>query len=193
MFFQIVAATCGTKVVLAALTKEQEMAEKWFISDTHFFHENIIRFSGRPFANAELMNECMVEYWNSVVKDGDYVYHLGDLFIGGTEKERASLVHSLKGRKRLIIGNHDYTIFKQPHVISAFEKIMYWHGFKEENFTATHIPHELKRLRDGEFNVHGHTHNWIEEDPHYINVCVEHHNYTPVHMDEIKRQIALVK
>lgn len=169
------------------------MHEKWFISDTHFFHENIIQFCGRPFANAEIMNECLVNNWNSVVGKNDFVYHLGDVFIKGTERERAELIHSLNGRKRLIVGNHDYTIFKQHHVMTAFEKVMYWHGFKEENFTATHVPHLLSKIRDGEFNVHGHLHNALEDDLHYINVCVEHRNYTPVHMDQILLEIKTAK
>lgn len=28
----------------------------WFTADTHFCHENIVRFSGRPFRNATEMN-----------------------------------------------------------------------------------------------------------------------------------------
>lgn len=163
--------------------------EKWFTSDPHFFHENIILYCGRPFANAEIMNECLIENWNSVVGDNDFVYVLGDLFLKGTEKERSELLWSLKGRKRLIVGNHDDTIFKQSKVINAFEKIQYWKGFPEHNFTATHVPHILDKLRDGEFNVHGHTHNKCEEDKHYINVCVEVRNYTPVHLDTIISEI----
>ena len=31
-------------------------SEVWFTSDTHFGHENIIRYCGRPFCNAEEMN-----------------------------------------------------------------------------------------------------------------------------------------
>lgn len=165
------------------------MREKWFISDTHFFHENIIRFCNRPFASADEMNAAIVKNWNAVVAPQDFVYHLGDVFIKGTEKARAELVHALNGRKRLIVGNHDDTLFKQPHVVSAFEKIMYWHGFKEENFTATHVPHEIRRIRDGEFNVHGHIHQNIEENLAYINVCVEQINYTPMHMDAIRNII----
>lgn len=167
--------------------------EKWFVSDTHFFHENIIRFCDRPFKNAGEMNAAIVKNWNSVVGPNDFVYHLGDVFIGGTEKERSEIVHSLNGRKRLIVGNHDDTLFKQPKVVSAFEKIKYWQGFKEEGFTATHVPHMLDRLRDGTHNVHGHIHNNLEKDLHYINVCVEMRDYTPVHMDQIRLEIKAVK
>ena len=163
--------------------------EKWFISDTHFFHENIIQYCGRPFANADLMNENLVANWNKVVGEHDYVYHLGDWFVGGNDRQRNEILWSLNGKIRFIVGNHDEALLKRKSSLNRFEKIMYWKGFAENNFTATHVPHELKRLRDGAFNVHGHIHNNMEDDLHYINVCVEHRDYTPVHMDQILLEI----
>jgi calcineurin-like phosphoesterase family protein len=93
----------------------------------------------------------------------------------------------LNGQKRLIIGNHDKV--KQPELLQWFDKVMLWHGFKEGNFTATHIPARLDSLRDGKFNVHGHTHANCLDDTHYINVSVEGRNYTPVHYDQILKEI----
>jgi calcineurin-like phosphoesterase family protein len=158
--------------------------EKWFTSDTHFFHENIIKFCNRPFLSAADMNKTLIHNWNKVVGPNDFVYHLGDVFIGGTEEERCEVLYALNGRKRLIIGNHDESLMKQKGLM-VFEKISLWKGFRNEGFTCSHIPQELKRLRDGSCNAHGHTHTDIEEDKHYINVCVDVRNFTPVHMDQI--------
>lgn len=171
------------------------MVDKWFISDTHFFHDNIIAYCGRPFANAEVMNECLVENWNKVVKPNDKVYHLGDVSCGKatggyTDKDESRLLHSLNGHKRLIVGNHDP--LKSDVLHRAFEKIDLWKGFKGDNFTCVHIPLPLKALRDGNFCVHGHIHNNNLEDPHYINVCVEQRNYTPVNLDTILAEIRTV-
>lgn len=166
--------------------------EKWFISDTHFFHTNILKFTGddgkriRPFNSLEEMHEIMVERWNKLIKNGDFVYHLGDV----TFQYHApfnNLMHRLNGSKRLIVGNHDK--LKQPGLLQHFDKVMFWHGFKESNFTASHIPLRLEGLRDGAYNVHGHTHQRSLDDPHYINVSVEVRDYTPVHIDTIIQEI----
>lgn len=160
--------------------------EKWFISDTHFFHEFIIQACGRPFANAELMNECLVDNWNAVVGPNDFVYHLGDVFLGGTEREQTELLYSLNGHKCLIVGNHDKLKSK---VLQHFEKIELWKGFKEENFTAVHIPLAQRSLRYGNYCVHGHEHGNPPKDYHCISVCVELRDYGPTHMDVIRAEI----
>ncbi len=161
--------------------------EKWFISDTHFFHNNIIKYCDRPFSDANTMNEIMVKNWNSVVGKNDYVYHLGDFWMGGSSKDRNDLLYALNGEITLIVGNHDD--IRDMSAKTRFRKIELWKGFKEGNFTCVHIPLGLEHLRDGAFCMHGHIHNNLKDDPHYINVCVEHHDYTPVHMDEIKEYI----
>ena len=169
--------------------------EKWFISDTHFFHANMLKFTNadgsrvRPFNSLDEQHEIMVDRWNKLVKDNDYVYHLGDVTFQ-YHKPFNELMHRLKGHKRLIVGNHDKIWNRALQM--TFEKVDLWKGFKEGNFTAVHIPLELKRLRDGAFCVHGHTHATKEADPHYINVCVETRDYAPVHMDTILEEIRKV-
>lgn len=166
--------------------------EKWFTSDHHLFHTNIIKFVDdqghriRKFNSIDEMHEYMIQRWNSVVKDNDYVYHLGDV----TFQYHAgfnNVMSRLKGRKRLIVGNHDK--IWNPNLMHWFEKADLWRGFKEHDFTCTHFPHRLESLRDGHFNVHGHIHQNSMEDLHYINVCVEVRDYTPVHLDQILKEI----
>lgn len=169
------------------------MSDIWFISDTHFFHDNIIHFCGRPFANSDLMNECLIQNWNEVVKPQDKVYHLGDVACGNhNDKELGRLLSQLNGHKRLIVGNHDNV--KSPAIQKYFDKIQLWNGFYIDGigFTTSHIPLPLEHLRDGKFCVHGHIHNHLHSDPHYINVCVEHTGYGPMHIDLIAVQMKKV-
>ncbi len=55
---------------------------KYFISDTHYFHENLLGdndFALRLFDSVEEMNQQMITAWNNVVNEKDTVYHLGDV------------------------------------------------------------------------------------------------------------------
>lgn len=170
--------------------------EKFFISDTHFYHSNILKFTGDDglrirslFNSLEEMHEYMIQKWNSVVKDNDFVYHLGDVTFQ-YHKGFNELMHRLKGKKRLIIGNHDK--IWNPALQMHFEKVDLWKGFKEHNFTASHFPLRLEGLRDGAFNVHGHIHQNTMDNPRYINVSVEVRDYTPVHIEQIALEIKKV-
>ena len=157
----------------------------WVVSDTHFNHENIIRYCGRPFANAEEMNLSLIDKWNSVVKPHDIVYHLGDVYIGKPDKVRG-ILPLLVGRKRLILGNHDNIADGILH--KHFEKILVWRQFKDFGVTLSHIPLHEGSLNDRfPINVHGHIHEKLVDDPRYVNVSVEHTNYGLINLEEIKQ------
>ena len=49
-------------------------------SDTHFSHALMLQpdVCGRPFANIDDMDDCLIDNWNSVVHKRDTVWHLGD-------------------------------------------------------------------------------------------------------------------
>ena len=154
----------------------------FLISDTHFGHANIIKYANRPFDSVEEMNEAMVENWNSVVKQGDKVYHLGDVTMNSKSLD---ILSRLNGRKVLIKGNHDTQKLKfyTPH----FYDIRGSHEL--DNFILTHIPVALQqseRYPDG--NIHGHLHEKNMDNKWYINVSVEQINYTPIAFDDIRQR-----
>lgn len=172
------------------------MPDIWFISDHHFFHENILKFTDvsgariRPaWASVDEMNWAMVEAWNAVVKPQDKVWHLGDVAFKTVERaaELDNLLSKLHGHKRMLVGNHDNV--KSPILQKHFEKIELWKGFKDEGFTCSHIPLRLDSLRDGTVCVHGHTHQHLLKERGYVNVCVEVRDYIPVHMDIIRQEV----
>lgn len=158
------------------------MSSVWVTSDTHFGHANIIKYAGRPFDSVEDMNEALVENWNSVVKQGDKVYHLGDVTMNSKSLD---ILSRLNGRKVLIKGNHDIQKLKfyTPH----FYDIRGSHELA--GFIMTHIPVALEqsaRYPDG--NIHGHLHEKTMDNPWYVNVCVEQTNYTPISFDLINTE-----
>ena len=78
----------------------------YFTADLHLGHEGIIRFCNRPFDSVPEMDKALILNWNSRVTTRDDIYILGDLF--HKNKENAEdILKRLKGRKHLVIGNHD--------------------------------------------------------------------------------------
>lgn len=168
----------------------------WVVSDTHFNHTNILRFTDsntgelvRPeFKGVTEMNETMIQNWNSVVRPGDKVYHLGDVFFGDKDWFKRTWPR-LMGSKRLIVGNHDDVPFLSSG--GFFQKVQMWRQFTEFNILMSHVPlHEsgLYRSRGLDrpmLNVHGHIHQNLSPPGPYHCVCVEHTNYTPVHIEDL--------
>lgn len=151
------------------------------------------------------MNEVMIENHNKVVKDGDKIYFLGDTALGNV-KDFHNIMRRLKGKKRLILGNHDK--FDLPVYLKYFEKISSWRAFGEfkKKFVACHYPlhpHSFQyRKGSPGFCLHGHIHEKLVRkntdkdlrptgmpDPIYVNVCVERRQYTPVHLEDLMKEM----
>ena len=79
----------------------------WFTADTHFGHENVIRYCHRPFTSAAKMDDRLIENWNQTVKPDDIIYHLGDFTLLGKEPAERYFQH-LSGRILVIPGGHDH-------------------------------------------------------------------------------------
>lgn len=78
----------------------------YFTSDTHFGHENILKFCKRPFSTVEEMDAELIRRWNETVPEDGIVFHLGDFCYGGTAAWN-HYAKQLNGHKYLILGNHD--------------------------------------------------------------------------------------
>ena len=152
----------------------------WIVADTHFGHANIIRYCNRPFASVEEMNSKMIANWNDTVRDEDIVYHLGDVYFRDNW-----VLPLLKGRKRLVIGNHDTG--KDQNLQNAFQKIMVWRAFPEFGLLLTHVPVHPSALNEKwPRNVHGHIHQNPSPSAEYYNACVEVNDYRPINIEELR-------
>lgn len=159
----------------------------WVSSDWHLSHANILKFrdkNGNPirsFSSAEEMDETLIERHNARVKDGDYFYNLGDVSFHNPSLPK--LMARFKGKKRLILGNHDRV--KEQQLYLYFQKITTERVFRDFNLHFTHIPVHPDSIKMNCHLVHGHIHEKKINDPRYINVCVEHTDYRPLHIEEI--------
>lgn len=161
--------------------------ERFLISDTHFAHENFLKFTDqegdiiRRFDSVGEMDQCMIDRWNDVVGPKDKVYHLGDVCFRMQEFQR--IMPLLNGHKTLILGNHDRF---DVNVYRKFFKRIYSLRILDSDpqVILSHAP--LHPSSVGErFNIHGHIHERVIDDPRYYNVSVEQTGYSPIPFDDL--------
>lgn len=163
------------------------MSKTFLISDTHFFHKNILTFKRdngeplRPFSSLEEMHEVLINNWNNTISKHDKVYHLGD--VAFKNANALSILDKLNGDKVLIKGNHD--VQKPSTYLKYFRDIRsYW---ILDKILLAHIPIHPESLLRWKGQVHGHTHSNNLSDPKYLNVSVENINYTPIDFEVIRK------
>ena len=80
----------------------------WFTSDTHFGHENVLKFTDRPWETIWQMNDAIVDSINGRVAVDDELYILGDFSFKMTAQDAYALRKRIACRRiHLIPGNHD--------------------------------------------------------------------------------------
>lgn len=182
------------------------MPDKFYISDLHFGHKNILRFDNRPFFTLEEMKETLIENWNKAVKKNDEVYVLGDMF--WHNEEAPAILERLKGKKCLVLGNHDRvnaTMAKyfvwcdrrmeiirdgDDKVVLCHFPIAHWPG--QDHMPSTiHLYGHIHQGRDARpFELY--TKMWEEQIgiPYMaanVGCMVDYMGYTPRRLEEIKK------
>ena len=179
------------------------MTKTWVVADPHFGHMLMQKL--RPWDTIKEHDEALVDNWNSVVRDGDRVYVLGDLCMN---RRYISTIEKCNGRKVLVKGNHD--IFKLKDYVDYFDDIRACVVKPKIGVIMTHIPIHPSQLEYRfKLNVHGHSHEHVvqkqievREQPYYMGhqpevrkvnipddryrcVSMEQINYTPLDFQEI--------
>lgn len=149
----------------------------WFWSDLHLFHNNIIRYTKRPFSNTDHMNRSLLENFRKTVGKDDVSIWVGDVTFerGGTHVTN-SMLAGLPGYKILVFGNHD--LDKRGNLRSLyFDEI---HSvYRLGNLIMSHYPWNLK-VPEGCYNIHGHTHDSNTGHRYHVNVSVEQVEFKPI-------------
>jgi len=173
----------------------------FFTSDLHFGHKSILTI--RPqFSDIDEHDDFLIERWNKKVKKNDDVYILGDLSFR-TTTPISYYLSRMKGRKHLIVGNHDGYWMRHVKDLSIyFESVDYLKimKFEKKQITLCHYPMlewpGSRYVESGtSFLIHGHIHsetdsvitNYIKaHQPHAFNACVDINHFEPVSFDELK-------
>lgn len=162
------------------------MNKTFYVSDTHFGHANIIKFTNRPFSSVEEMDEAMIASWNSKVAPADLVWHLGDFSWYRDISVNEKLLSRLNGFKNLIIGNHDHSGTRNCrgwNKVTTYAEVM----DEKKYIVLFHYPiTEWNGMHRKSIHLHGHVHGTDIYRQHLsFDVGVEKTNYAPVTLAEI--------
>lgn len=141
----------------------------YYIADTHFGHENILRHNAnngaRHFDSIEEYNNLLITNWNHVITPSDNVYILGD-FSWLYAQDTLQILKQLQGAKFLIKGNHDRW-YKDGACKKELQGI-YDYKQVEDNGKIVILSHYPIMMWNGQHRgsiaLYGHTHNSIEHD-----------------------------
>ena len=132
----------------------------YYISDLHFGHRRVIEMDGRPFETIEQMDETIMARWNERVTEEDDVYIVGD-FAYHNAYTASWYLRRLRGRKHLIIGNHDYNTVQDEKALECFASVEKMLRITDNGRTVClcHYPiAEWNGKRHGGYHVYGHLH-----------------------------------
>lgn len=174
-------------------TKQKEdIIIRYFSSDWHLGHKNILEHSNRPFETIEEMEEVLIANWNEVVTPDDVGYLIGDTF--WTRNVAADCERAIALRKRLngtvifMPGNHDEKIVRRVEDSDRDIQTCKWEG---QHFFLFHYPAlSWNRSHHGSIMLHGHTHQSSKLTFHpagkpLVHVGVDAWDYKPASASEI--------
>lgn len=147
---------------------------RYYIADLHFGHAKLnIAMDQRGFASGEEMDRYMIEKWNSRVRRGDEVVILGDFCMTKKADEAEKIIRQLKGKKYLVVGNHDRYLNDKTFDRSLFKWIEPYHELNDDRrkIVLSHYPvfcYDGQYRRNGNgvpktYMLYGHVHNTYDE------------------------------
>lgn len=192
--------------------KLESCQKLWFTSDLHFGHRNVIRFCNRPFVDEKEMGSKLIENWNSVVRENDIVFVLGDVFWFNDSYSIKRVLNQLKGIIYIIPGNHDnfesyHRVIDNPRFILCDDIIQVFlegvEGKKIYELWLSHYPLMTWPHRDnGAINLFGHIHSHpnrtegVDQDlPLHKNQCdvgTDYWEYKPVEFKTLLEKMRLI-
>lgn len=191
----------------------EKIGNIYFTSDTHFHHKNIVSGTTtwekndspygiqttRDFKTLEEHDDALVNNINSVVKENDTLYHLGDWSFGGHEQIKIFRDRIKCKNIHLIFGNHDQHI--EP-INSPYRKLFLscdyykqislrvdrkWNQVQKVKIIMSHYAMRVwDKSHHGALHLYGHSHGSLPDiGNRSMDVGVDTNNLYPYHLDEI--------
>lgn len=184
---------------------------KYWTSDLHFGHKNILNYDGRPWSTVEEMEVALIKNINDTVKADDELYILGDITLHSKPAVIIDLMNRIHCKNKFLIkGNHD-TIKSDAVNCFTWIKDYYRLKFQTDEKEMENLPESLKTIirlnkykirfvmshfpmcswdgkERGDFHLFGHVHNNGHsccQYPTKINVGIMCNNFFPFSVKDI--------
>ena len=163
---------------------------KYYTSDLHLSHKNIIEYENRPFSSIEEMDNTIIHIINYRLSPDDELYILGDFTLEKNVDKVNSLIRRIKCKKHLILGNHDYFV-KNESLCSLFDSVHHYLEIDDngQKVILFHYPIQNWNLKKyGSIHLYGHVHSKEElqlKEYNAFNVGVDVNNFKPVTLEEL--------
>lgn len=171
-------------------------SEKWYTSDPHLGHKNIIKYCSRPFTDITEMNRTIIDNINARVKPFDTLYIIGDFAFGPRPAIEDYLKRIHCQNVVLVRGNHDRStgIMKLCGFKHVYEKLLIdeeLDGKLVKVYMQHHPSKSTNLLSDygANYMLCGHVHgNWARRG-NMINVGVDVSDFRPLTFQELVNRI----
>ena len=177
----------------------------YITSDLHFGHDKKFIYEARGFSSVHEHNEAVIDNWNSIVREEDDVYVLGDLVLNDLEAGIAC-IRRLRGRIHIVRGNHDSNARiseykKLPGVVEVVDAMYLKHNGL--TYYLSHYPTIVANsfgelvIKREVINLFGHTHSSEklyrfpsgEVGLLMYNVSLDAHSCYPISIDDVEIEI----
>lgn len=171
---------------------------RWFTSDLHLGHKNIIKFCNRPYRDVDHMDTAIINTINATVMPDDELWVLGDIAMGHIDTTLRKF-EQINARVTIVAGNHDrchpsyHGQDKAREWLPRYEGLrnveqVYVHGaltlVAGQVVTVCHFPYrdedrhsdrftQYLPVDEGNWLLHGHVHDTWQVNGRQINVGID--------------------
>jgi len=174
---------------------------KYWSSDWHIGHKNVLKFSNRPFKDIDEMDNYIINMVLDTVKQGDEIYFLGDLgFHPSPAIDRLFRELPKKVNFNWVIGNHDKKVLnhykqfanKLDHIMETTIRV----DEKKQRIVMCHYPmltwnqsHRNAWQLFGHHHINGHGSELLEKMivGKMLNVNLEYNDFKMYDENDIIR------
>lgn len=169
---------------------ELESQDIFLTSDTFFGREQILQIGKRhQFGSIKEMERTLISNWNSVVREEDLVFHLGNFAWDPVTARR--VLKQLNGHIVFLPGHCDDALGEAAVEFDSIDiiddQII---TVPEHDLVLCHYPLLMWPGKDsGTIHVHGHaiySHKTNLEIERRINICTDYWSYSPVKLSTLK-------